>query len=484
MQQINSFDIFDTLIARKCVAPSSIFDIVADKIEYSQFKEQRIIAEKNIISKDYTFNDIYEEFAKITGLSAEQIEDIKRLELATELEQCIPIKQNIDLVQDGDLLVSDMYLPKEFIQQMLEKAGLKKHISLIVTSGGKHYGWIWPLLKNYYIINAHHGDNKHSDIESARKNNIFSIYTETYKLTKTEATLHNQGFSYLSKLIREIRLSTLSTSDGASSLQKDQLQLEYNLPILTLTAIYIKYISTKINSANILFSSRDCYHLFNIYRSLFSRIEDTSYSKYFFTSRYARTRCSSNYSDYVNKIATSQSLFVDLCGTGRSLSVMYEKTAISPSTFLLHKLNYNAIDAYNNTANVEECKNILSIIETHQFDNSILELLNYVDHGMVLDIEIIKELEIFKPIFELPQYPHQVTNYIKRNNFIIDRFINLISNCDLNSLILESFDSIESIPALIASLYKDLNSESSVLNDIRHYHDVQDAHTMWKLHRN
>lgn len=481
MHQVNSFDVFDTLIARKGILPSSIFDIVAEKIGYPDFKEHRMLAEKNIINTNYNFDDIYNEFIKITGFSSAQIDEIKNIELATELDQCIPIKENLELVNDGDLLVSDMYLPEEFIRLLLKKAGLDKHFSLIVTSGGKHSGWIWPILNSHYKINTHHGDNIHSDIESPRKNSIFSNYTSSYKLSKTESDLHNHGFTHISKLIRELRLANLSIDSGFAAFQKDQLQLEFNLPILILSSIYVKFLSTKINSSNILFSSRDCYYLFKLYRSLFSRIEDSDFASYFFTSRYSRTRCSTDYIDYVKSITGTNTLVVDLCGTGRSLSVMYDKVNISPSTFLLHKLDYNAIDTYNKLYNTKQSGNIFSIAENIPLDNTLLELLNYVDHGMVLDIKAIREFGIFNPIFESPNYPYQVLNFIKNNKIIIQNFIDLLNKCDLNLLISESFNSIEEIPSLIVSLYERLNSNSSILNDIRHYHNIQDNRTMWKL---
>ena len=61
-------------------------------------------------------------------LSDEQIARMKELEQQTEIEQCIPYPEHIDVLKqhlaNGEkvLLISDMYLPKETIIKMLEKA--------------------------------------------------------------------------------------------------------------------------------------------------------------------------------------------------------------------------------------------------------------------------------------------------------------------------------------------------------------------------
>ena len=130
---ICTYDIFDTLIARRCVIPTAIFDIVQSQIIFDNYKEIRILSEQNIINNNYTFNDIYDEFQKITNLDINLVNEIKQFELNVELDNCIPIMQNLNKVNNGDILVSDMYHSQDFIFKLLEKCGLTKKVTIIVN---------------------------------------------------------------------------------------------------------------------------------------------------------------------------------------------------------------------------------------------------------------------------------------------------------------------------------------------------------------
>ena len=72
-----SFDIFDTLITRNLNKPIDVFNLVQEEIDKQKlnikdFKIKRIEAERkaseNINEREYTINDIYEEFYKIENV--------------------------------------------------------------------------------------------------------------------------------------------------------------------------------------------------------------------------------------------------------------------------------------------------------------------------------------------------------------------------------------------------------------------------------
>ena len=139
-----SFDIFDTLIIRKCKQPAKIFDIVEEKYNklngtnLENFRQLRILVEAQLRSKnaEITINDIYSSIANKYGC---RISDtLKDLELETELEQCVANPQIIDLYNQYALhhevfLVSDMYLPSCFIKKILTKNNIL-HFSKIYIS--------------------------------------------------------------------------------------------------------------------------------------------------------------------------------------------------------------------------------------------------------------------------------------------------------------------------------------------------------------
>lgn len=135
-----SFDIFDTLILRKCGKPGMIFYLI-DEI-YAGFAEQRTTAEYNARKlsdkEEITLDEIYSLLENIYG--KEQTEKLKELEIKTELSQCVPNHEMLryynELLSDGKriFLISDMYLPSDVIRQILEKCGIRGYEKLYVSS--------------------------------------------------------------------------------------------------------------------------------------------------------------------------------------------------------------------------------------------------------------------------------------------------------------------------------------------------------------
>src|ERR1700685_730627 len=97
MQSVNSFDIFDTLIARRCIEPKKIFAQVGQIIAWPHFSDARVKAEQALAAAGlaYTFDDIYERMRQDLSLDQQETEDLKTVELAVELENVIPITENI-----------------------------------------------------------------------------------------------------------------------------------------------------------------------------------------------------------------------------------------------------------------------------------------------------------------------------------------------------------------------------------------------------
>eukprot|EP01035_Chromulina_nebulosa_P025715 gene25715-33579_t len=164
---VNSFDIFDTILARDVLHPNDIFSLVEIGFPYRNFKFWR---EQAGNMADGTFNDIYSHFGRLSGEeNSGVIEALKRFEIACELNHTYLMEQNYRLVKDGDILVTDMYLPFDVIANLLKHAGYNKTTNLYVSSFGKSHGWMFRQLLGMYIIQKHVGDNLHSDVQQAGK---------------------------------------------------------------------------------------------------------------------------------------------------------------------------------------------------------------------------------------------------------------------------------------------------------------------------
>lgn len=151
IKNLYSYDIFDTLISRKVLDPIGIHYYVKEKInnpEYgfskyfiNNYPELRRGAELNMreyynrtkidrdsLKVEIQFEEIFDRLKKVYSLTDKQKDILMKYEMEAELENVIPLNDKIDevkqLVSNGEkvILISDMYLPKDFIKKMLVKA--------------------------------------------------------------------------------------------------------------------------------------------------------------------------------------------------------------------------------------------------------------------------------------------------------------------------------------------------------------------------
>jgi len=221
--ELYSFDIFDTLITRKVAKPVGIFvllreilktdpkyaDIPSDVKE--NFIEYRTNAEyytrkMNKLwhnSIDTTFESIYEYFKVNFNIAQNKIEKIKALELAIELDNVVPVKENVkylkSLIENGKrvVLISDMYLPENIIKQMLLKADpvlcqVKLYLSStlgFMKSSGMLYEYVHEQEQVEYKNWQHIGDNKKSDYRKAKDLKIHAVLYPYISLKPYEENL-------------------------------------------------------------------------------------------------------------------------------------------------------------------------------------------------------------------------------------------------------------------------------------------------------
>ena len=192
-----SFDIFDTLIIRRCGSPENLYSLVEKIFNDTQdapikgFIKVRMNAEntmrKNSDKEEVTLDEIYEVIESIYGKNRASF--LKDIEISTEIEQCIGIEQNIlvynHLAKNPAkkvFITSDMYLPKYVIEKILEKNGVILPAKLYVSceeQQTKRKGTLFKkLLQENHIDKSnllHIGDNIKSDFMRARLNGIHAF---------------------------------------------------------------------------------------------------------------------------------------------------------------------------------------------------------------------------------------------------------------------------------------------------------------------
>lgn len=128
-----SFDIFDTLIIRKCGSAKEIFNLTKNKFEQTNhlefdFNNIRIdaekVARKSLGKDEITLEDIYKIIGNIIGNDI--AEKLMEVEISIELEQCIANNKIVTIYNQFALthdvyILSDMYLPEKIINQILMK---------------------------------------------------------------------------------------------------------------------------------------------------------------------------------------------------------------------------------------------------------------------------------------------------------------------------------------------------------------------------
>ena len=177
--EIITFDIFDTLVMRKTLYPEDIFWIVESKYG-KPFAELRIEAERNLYSQNQnpTIYEIYEEFQRISGISDEWKNRFLEEEICTEMEFVAPresIRSLFNSIKGRKrvFLISDMYLTKDLIEQMLKKCGYQDYEGIYVsceTGKAKDGGLFDIFLDNIKGCKSclHIGDNYIADIMGAK----------------------------------------------------------------------------------------------------------------------------------------------------------------------------------------------------------------------------------------------------------------------------------------------------------------------------
>lgn len=175
--QVVSFDIFDTLLVRTYASPKDVFRHIEETEEVPLFTELRVNAENEarLLSsqEEITLDEIYAEYP------ANNVQHLLNLELKYE-KNCLLYNPEIYSIYKYALelnkkiiAVSDMYLPKDFLQKILINAGYTQIDKIYLSSElkvTKHTGNLFKLvLTDLHLDLAkdllHIGDNRISDLK-------------------------------------------------------------------------------------------------------------------------------------------------------------------------------------------------------------------------------------------------------------------------------------------------------------------------------
>lgn len=190
-----SFDVFDTAIFRKIDKPHRLFDLMVPGVaetlgeNASEFPARQFHAEQIALGRaeggEIRLDEIYKAFAQNNSLDAGTVEALCQYEIRSQLAICCqnPFIYSLyrTCIERGKtiLFVSDMYLAKEVVAEILKKCGYSQYGALFVSSESRHTksaGTLYDEISRQLGIPTkrwlHIGDNPISDVRRPRKRGI------------------------------------------------------------------------------------------------------------------------------------------------------------------------------------------------------------------------------------------------------------------------------------------------------------------------
>lgn len=188
-----SFDVFDTLIFRPFEKPTDLFFMVGASLHYLDFMRLRIEMEQRAREKKFrekqtreiSFEEIWNLMEKETGIPKE---NGMQNEWELEKKYCFANPYMLEVLQKlrkrgkKIIIISDMYLGRERIKELLEYCGVGRFDDYFVSSDelrSKSEGSLYDFVKERvgqtktYI---HIGDNEYSDGKQAKRHGFESIW--------------------------------------------------------------------------------------------------------------------------------------------------------------------------------------------------------------------------------------------------------------------------------------------------------------------
>ncbi len=298
VHDIISFDVFDTLLLRPFDDPKSVFYLVGEQLKCPGFYRYRVLAEKQARAKNLAQNDsnevtlveIYEQLQRYFIVDPQKA---ARIEAKIEWELALAhpyVKQIYSMAKNMGktvIAVTDMYLPKEDIEKMLQKCGYDMDNIFVSNAYGisKRRGGLYEKVKEAYPDKRilHIGDNFTADVKMARENQIEAVFMRNVN------TLGNPHRAFDMTALVGSAYRGILNNKLCSGMEKLNQYYEYGYSYAGLFVLgYCHFIHEKAKHEKIdkiLFLSRDG----DILKQAYSKLYPNAQTEYVYWSRAAAT---------------------------------------------------------------------------------------------------------------------------------------------------------------------------------------------------
>ena len=108
-------------------------------------------------------------------------------------------------------------------------------------------------------------------------------------------------------------------------------------------------------------------------------------------------------------------------------------------------------------------------------NNSVFEQFNYVDHGSIIDVKHIPEVNQFIPLQQEPDYPPEIRMCIRTTEALVDQFDKICRSYDMPALISEAMALGDQFKDIFRVLYEHALENASFTPAFAQYHAAEDA---------
>ena len=313
-----SFDIFDTLLVRKTLYPTDVFEIVGKRcgsiipVSVSDFYKLRIECERKLYSeKQPNIYDIYNEIQRNIDIDEEVKKKLIECEVEIEKEVLFARESILDLwdyaLSENKKIccTSDMYLTEKIIRELLTAAGYTgmEHVFVSCEIGKSKSSGLFEVVKKTYPGKKilHIGDNADADIRCADEQGIDDTFriSSIYKMIDDSRLSELLAFESmieerceLGKLFSKIFNDPFlfSETDGRCVV-KDNYSIGYYF-IEPMLAAFIEWILSECQKEQIemlLLGARDGFIIEKLLDVRAGYTENVIPYSYFYASRYTCT---------------------------------------------------------------------------------------------------------------------------------------------------------------------------------------------------
>ncbi|MED1952362.1 hypothetical protein [Brevibacillus centrosporus] len=314
LHEVISFDVFDTLVMRKVLYPQDVFDLVENKaanagLTITNFKQHRAEAERELLLEtNPTIHEIYNHLKLQTGIPEWEKEKLLQLELSTEKQVLIKREKMVEMLRYAIstrkkvYLISDMYLPKQILEEILLGLGIHGYQDLFVSCEYRtpKCNGLFSIFKQMVVGSSylHIGDNYDADGIFAKMNRMDTFIIKS-AVDMLEISSYSEIFNHLRSVNDRSLVGlyianvfnnpfALYQSTGRPEIRNTQdVGFLFVAPIITNYMVWLLKAVREKEYDSILFAARDGYLIQKLYDKAveYLGLENMPRSIYFLTSR-------------------------------------------------------------------------------------------------------------------------------------------------------------------------------------------------------